>query len=318
MSQDEALTIYQECLDECSQALLDGDESIVDKRFRLPIRRRTLTSSVVLETPEDTKAALRMFSDALRSQGMNQLIRLATKAHYLSPDYIEGWHITHTLRNGSRLLDPYENRFILHRVDGVWRVVEMNLALSVPAHVYGFPRAGEASNVVSFAARQDDARRDTKSPMSIYQAFLDRFCEANMSEDFAAYLNLLKFPVGLHIDRTDAIVATEEEARFHFEQTTRMVKSYKPDRFDRIAEDAEFLSGKRICGYHRANIYRDNELVMGPVRSRIVLERVGVDWYMISATNAVSNASFEYDQPEPSDRLLTLKEISGRTDIRFD
>ena len=313
MARAEALEIYQDVLDIQSDALLARDFARVLRHVRVPCRRRTLGSSIVIETQEDLETAVISLASAMSDQGVDQCIRLASDASFLSPNYIEGWHVTHVLRNGQRVSNAHENRSVLRRENGVWQLVELDSTLTSPAEAYAAMTVDQAASVHAFRAGDADQRRSSASAFAVYQCFLDRLSQANLDFDFDAYSSLLRFPMGHHAESEDIIMHEPSELRPFIDVLSRLLIDNKADRFVRAASHAEFLGERRICGYHSAIMYRGEKSVLGPIRSRMMLERHGEDWLLMSITNAIEDDFFASNAPRITDRLVTLQEIADRS-----
>ena len=81
----------------------------------------------------------------------------------------------------------------------------------------------------------------------------------------------------------------------------------------RIADHAEFLSRDLICGYHTTRFLRDSSDKLDPIKSRMILRRVGTRWFLNSVTNAMSQAQAPYGEPIATPDLVTHREIQERT-----
>lgn len=123
----EALAIYQDHLDAVSRALWSGDEDRLVDLLSLPNRMITSDAELLLDSADAVIKAARDFRAFLRKSGAQDYHRIAREARF-HPEYenrIDGSHETYILRGGQYVLEPYLNRQVLVREDGVWRGIEI-------------------------------------------------------------------------------------------------------------------------------------------------------------------------------------------------
>lgn len=309
-----ALTVYQETLDVLSRALMEGDWALALARIKLPHLQRTQSTEIVVETAEDLIIGLTAFRDALRGRGATHLVRLATDAEFMSENYMAGHHVTHTLRDAVPVVDSYANRMVLLREDGLWKVLEVECMLDNPHWPIHIPQVHrDGARPEALKSPENDARRQSVDPLTIYQSFIDELSEANTEDDFEAYCGCLLFPYSSHTESLDTIISTPEEVRPFFDMLRREMDDKSADRLVRRAEQAEFISSDLICGYHATDFCAGEVSVFGPIKSCMVLKRKGTTWYLKSVTNSLSNNRFPYNVPKPSKALVTLRTIQERT-----
>jgi hypothetical protein len=123
------LTAYQTALDVVSDAVMTGDLHTLRRMSRLPYPVRSLTGSHIVDTDEKLVANFEGFSRKVREMGVTHYVRVARHASFTGPDKIEGVHVTYFYRNGEEVLAPYENRMILVREYGLWRVAAADHAM---------------------------------------------------------------------------------------------------------------------------------------------------------------------------------------------
>ena len=308
-----ALTLYQEALDIMSDAILACDLEMLQTRIKLPYRSVTLNSDTIIETRDDLRAAWLEFGRSLQGLGVNQFIRLASDAEFMSADYIQGYHVTHTLRNGTRVVPSYSNRMVLQRIGEVWKLTEVDSAVKSLSWPMSSVRVPDGSvDLIGFSSAENDIRRSAAEPIAVYQRFLDALTRATFEDDFDAYCARCSFPYSTHGESDDTILRTPEDVRPFFAMLRKLLHDLQADTFERSAAQAEFLSGNQICGYHTTTMSRNGVTVLGPIQSRMVLERTGADWKLKSVTNTVANEHFPYAEPEPSEQLVTIRQIQER------
>lgn len=310
-SASDALAIYQDVLDILSEATVALDAERLHTYVGMPCAWKTLRAQTIVDTRDELEAGIISYGQYLKSNGINQFIRLGSKAEYLNEDYIEGWHVTHHLQNATPIIPPYLSRSVLHRTDGLWKVVEIESRLDSPAwplDIIKVPSEGDHD----LPPIPDDVRRESQQPEVLYQAFLDRLSKANMDDDFAAYCSMLAFPYFSHSDKGFEKLSRPEDARPFFDMLTGLIREHGVTRMERTSERAEFLFGNRLCGYHQTTLFDGDVPKVGPIKSRMILERVGARWFLVSVTNALENESFPYANPKPSEELVSYRSIEMR------
>lgn len=310
----EALRIYQQRLDTLARTVLDGDYAATPDFFNLPTQFRTLRAELVIEDAADVVENYRGFHADQVSRGLTDLLWLASDARWLSPDYIEGFHVTHLMRGTTPLYPPYQNRTVLKNVGGVWKVDEFETALSNTK----FPldhlmvRNGTGVDPQVFASPAQDARSVVADPLTIYRRFLEDYSACNMAGDFAGWSAMHLYPHTIHTEAVDRTIKAPDGIRAFFDMLTQIIRDNGADRLERAPSRAEFLSANKICGYHIGRILRGDEIVLGPIKSRMILQRVGPTWFLRSVTNSVANDVFPYQKPIVSAELIGLRDIQSR------
>lgn len=312
MTQDDPRLILQDLLDAMSLAARSDDYDAVLSYYSLPYLHRALDSKVMLETREDLRIGVEAFYKALVAKGADQIIRLASNATYLSPNYIEGVYVTHLLVNSVPVTRSFTNRTIIRRTPDGWKLAETFNGFSHkiwPIRVFYVP-----DEPLSYPdASEDDARRSAMEPLAIYQSFINAMTRTNVSGDFEAYCKHCMFPHTIHANNHDGINETPEAAREFFFSLLDILVEHDIQDFVRIADYAEFVSADEICGYHMAHFLRDGQSGLPPVRSRMILKRSGTQWYMSSVTNSLENEEYPYRHLVPASELVTQLAIQKRT-----
>ena len=312
-SSSDAMAIYQRLLDTISTALLAQDVETIRAHVKLPYVRRTLTAEAIVETEEDLAQGMLAYARSLTNLGVNSYISLASEAEFLSPHYIQGFHVTHALKNATRVIRSFSNRCIIQNDRGVWKLMEHDSALKSttwPFNMLLVPRLD--ADILRKEIDPDDVRRTAAEPLAIYQQFLDSLTASNMAKDFDAYCSLCSFPFTSHQATTDKTIHTPEDIRPFFDWVGELLDTHKVDRFERRGERAEFISGNRLCGYHSGRMYYKGKVIVGPIRSRMILERHSTKWLLKSVTNSVTNDQLAYLVPDAADSLVTIREIQER------
>jgi len=119
-----AITIYQEFLDEVSDALLAHDADRFLQRVFRPHLIVTETEEILVETDTDARRQFEGFANALASQGVDAYIRSAREAWFVDASTLLGRHESYIM-SGSKLIVPRfsnETRLVLRA--GVWGSTE--------------------------------------------------------------------------------------------------------------------------------------------------------------------------------------------------
>ncbi len=305
-------TIFQGFLDGLSAAISSGGAKAVMPFFSLPYLHEALDAKVMLENQSDLEDGLASFYATLSAHGVDQSIRLVTNADYLSPNYIEGIYVSHMLRGATPVVRSFTNRAVIRRTADGWKITHTINGFSHkvwPIKVFYVPDVPPEYGI----AAQDDVRREATEPLAIYQSFINRMTQANVAGDVDAYNSLCHFPYTFHTEADDDNFATEDDARRFVEAVVELLDRHEVEDFVRIADRAEFVSASEICGYHTTHFLRGGEAALEPVKSRIILQRVGTQWLLRSVTNSLNQEAHFYRHQVPSERLVTDLAIQQRT-----
>ncbi len=309
---EDPMIAYQDWLDANGDAVLTGDMDKIAEQVSLPYLHTSLDSRMVIETRKHMEEGFTSFGNYLRAHGINQFIRLCSSAEYLSDDYIEGFHVTHVMRNAQSVVEPYSNRSVLRRAGSGWKLTECFNGFyhaKWPVNAIKVPQDWK----IAGAFDSDDARREAAQPLSIYQSFLNELTHANVSGNFEAYCAKCSFPYTSHADEDDMILAGPDDVWPFFETVAHLLSEYGVEDFLRIADHAEFVSGDTIYGYHTTRFLRDGQDALGPIKSRMVLKREGHKWFLKSVTNAIKQNLMTRATPSNTADLVTRLEIHERT-----
>jgi len=308
----EAMLLMQDVLDVQSRALLDGNVAAMRETVTLPYRRIATGLDVIIESEADFHTGFVAFAGSLRSLGVNHFIRLATDAEFLNDDCIEGHYVTHVLRNATQMVPSYHNRLVLRCIAGIWRMVEAASDLEATRWPISLLRVAEAGTVCD-TRHEDDARRRTAGPLTVYQDFLDQLTDATVKRNFDAYIALCDLPYSSHGNNVDTLLTSPEDVRPFFDLTVKMINGGNADTFVRSAKTAQFLGPDVICGYHQSVFLKVGAEALPPIKSRMILKRKEMGWKLKHVTSAIANRTYPYSTPEPTDALPTHLEIKERT-----
>ncbi|WP_341860793.1 hypothetical protein [Gymnodinialimonas sp. 57CJ19] len=304
--------IYQDWLDCTSAALMADDVAGFVDHVALPFIFRTGTDETVLETDEDLRGDVSSVVQALKSQQVTHYIRLVKQARYLDETTIEGWHTTHVLRNATSVIPAYGNRLILRLLDGGWKVTEADHELTGSR----FPLSLLRSDPGCFEERWADAKSNIRGYQTraepIYQVFLNSLDGVVNSPSFEGWCDLFTFPFSAHFFATDHTVAAPQDGRAFFDLIVTQLNNFGSARMRRSARYAEFLSEDRILGYHHTTITKDDDIVFGPIKSRMMLTFADGQWKCSSVTNSLSHETPSDPTVKVTDKLPTMREIQKR------
>ena len=124
------MEIYQDVLDRLSDAALYGDTRVLHDYIRLPFTFSTEMHTFTLTTEAELDAYCLSFTETLQAMGATDYIRIAREAHYVTRDRIEGFHYSHTIRNGHRLFAPFCSRHVVERGPERWQVTRAAVAIA--------------------------------------------------------------------------------------------------------------------------------------------------------------------------------------------
>lgn len=313
----DALNFYQYLLDRMSDAVMAGDVNSIVAQTKLPCAWKTLASQTILETEEELRGGMIQYCSELAGMGLNNLTRLASRAEYLSPGYIAGWHVTHLLRRDATPIYPtYLASSVYHLENGEWRMVESGARLSSPAWPIKMVRVEETEQVVEDSVMMplpEDVRREHQEPEAIYQRFLTKLDAANLACDFDAYCDCVSFPFSFHYGEKDIVYTDRTDLADFFEMLCNLVRDKNITRFERKVERAEFLFGNQLCGYHGTTLYSGDTPCVGPIKSRMILRRKGAAWFLSSVTNALDSVTPGFETLHIKDDLVAYHAIQQRT-----
>ena len=310
---DSALDLFQQLLDVQCRAILAGDIRTLTDMMALPYRRKYANKTFLIETREEMFEEFERSMSSMKSVAMNSFIRLATRAEFMSEDYLTGYFVTHGFSNATPLFESFESRMtFVRRAGNDWAVVEQEANI----HVYGWPvdvvrkpfKPGPLQQLC-----ENDARRQSMSALSIYQTYLDQTAATVAANDFEAYADLMQFPYTANGSQLEQVIETPEDLRPFFNVLRGCHDGTVGDRIERLADRAEFVAGHLICGYHTGTVYKGTAVTVQPVHSCMVLCRTGTRWRLQSVNNSVDNSEYPFSMFQPGGTRRTHLEIQQRT-----
>lgn len=119
------LDICQAYLDEVSLALLTNNFQLYFSAMHLPFFLIGPHSNLAITTAADLRTGFDDYHQALRSQQVTQMIRLADSATQLDEGLISGGYQTHVLSGGTWVSSPHKSVISLRKVDGSWKAASV-------------------------------------------------------------------------------------------------------------------------------------------------------------------------------------------------
>lgn len=308
-----AKQIYQQYLDECSDALMSWDVEKLMDGHTFPFRVITQREDFVIETREELLESLTLLHKNFMKMEVDNYIRLASDAEFLRDDHIEGHHFTHIMKGANAEVPFYQNKMVLVRNDNTWRASFIQSELENEQWPISLPKVSRSSRAtLNKYDPTGELQAHNSTPMEIYQSYLNELSEINLNRSFDGWCAYCAFPHSVHIDTFDEVIAEPSEIRPFVEMLHNLIDEHKVDRFERVGDHAEFLSPTEICGYHTTTLYCGDEIKLGPVSSRYILKRSGTVWQMQSVSNSIANTQFPYSLPKISKDLVSLRDIKKR------
>ena len=111
------MAIYQRHIDRATAATFANDFEGFSACIAYSWRITTNNMTLVIADAHEYRPVFTEFVHALKAEGNVELHRIVQTAWFVSPDVIEGTHISHRLNKGQRVMDPCENRIRLVRDD---------------------------------------------------------------------------------------------------------------------------------------------------------------------------------------------------------
>jgi hypothetical protein len=124
------LELYQDALNIVSAAVLEGDFPRYAAMIDLPYLVHTDNAQLLVSTLGDLGPTFYALHETLRARGVTHYERVAREADYVDRDRIEGWHHTHLISHGERLISPHASRHAIVRRGTAWRFSEAHYAIS--------------------------------------------------------------------------------------------------------------------------------------------------------------------------------------------
>ena len=115
-----ARDIYQTFLDVTSQALWIRDYERLAARMAYPHQIGARDRVVTISTPAELINVASDFRENLGELGATAYYRVCREAERLDDDDISGMHTAYALRGATPVIEPFQSRMRIRRVDGRW------------------------------------------------------------------------------------------------------------------------------------------------------------------------------------------------------
>ena len=126
---EQAKQVYQDLLDEIAGYYTLGDWGGFRRVIHVPHRFVTFEASFVIPTEVELRRLFDAFRDHQRALGVTDFARVCEAAMFRGEAGIEGTHVTHLLRNGNYVEEPFPAKTILRKIDGQWKVTSSDNAV---------------------------------------------------------------------------------------------------------------------------------------------------------------------------------------------
>lgn len=130
LTEDKAIEIYQTMLDDIRRSYSERDFSIYHGHLHIPQVCSTFDGTEQIDTVEQLQETFHCVCDYLTGLGVTEFHRVCTSAVVFGPDKIIGTHTTTLISNGKNLREPYEVWVTMERIEGQWKVVSSENAIS--------------------------------------------------------------------------------------------------------------------------------------------------------------------------------------------
>ncbi len=126
---ENVMVICEHLLDLTRRALLEGDFDAFERAFVLPHMHTTLEGTTFLETREDLQDLHARMTETLALLGVDDIHRVILSASFVGPDRIVVEVVSHHLRGGQRICNPFPVYTELLRCGDHWRIAAANYAV---------------------------------------------------------------------------------------------------------------------------------------------------------------------------------------------
>lgn len=115
------IDLCQSFLDEVSHAVLTGDFARYQPKMCLPIYLVSEHGSTMVHSLEDLHEGFVAYHNALKSQQVTNLVRMAESAVQLTPTLINCNYTTHAVRGGTWVAAPHQSQLVLRHTGDRWQ-----------------------------------------------------------------------------------------------------------------------------------------------------------------------------------------------------
>ncbi len=296
----EALRIYQHVVDEISDALMRSDAKTVASYLTKPFHMRTAKGWFPLNTFDDVEQMVSSMHLSMKIQNVTDYIRNAYDAKFSEDGGIEGFHTTHIISNERPLVAPYESRMVLKQQGDIWQVCTAEHSMENAKWPISMPKVSTGT----LSDLEEETKNDAVA-LEIYQNFIDRLTEANITGDHAGWNRMCEFPHRVEIDNVKHIIESTDDTSTFLNTMSDLLNDAINENFKRDANFAGFLGEDMIRGYHTTTMGDPESNAFRPIQSRITIRRTNNEWRIIELVNSIANTEFPYESPIISDSLVS-------------
>lgn len=123
------LAVYQRFLNSMTRANVTEDFGSFEGLFSLPFSSHGARYDAIIDNREALREAFDGFTTRLKDNQIEEFLRIATHAEFLSGDTLCGYHTTYFLRDAKDALAPVPARMILQRKGTRWLLQSVTNAL---------------------------------------------------------------------------------------------------------------------------------------------------------------------------------------------
>ena len=116
------LALYQSFLNSLTQANVSGDFDRYLSMCQLPYPSHAENNDTIIDEPESVRAFFNMLTGMLKNNKIEEFLRIADQAEFISNDTLCGYHTSRFLRGGEDALPPIRSRMILRREGVRWKL----------------------------------------------------------------------------------------------------------------------------------------------------------------------------------------------------
>ncbi len=128
-TQTKPCAVSQTLLDITGKALMTHDFDPFASVFLLPHEFETFDGKSLVSTRRQLHDLFRSMCSYHDSLGVTDLIRECIAAEYKSDTTIAATHLSHLMRNGTRLTEPYPVFSTLKKINGLWMITSGKYAV---------------------------------------------------------------------------------------------------------------------------------------------------------------------------------------------
>ena len=135
---------FQHYLDEIVDAIRARDFEAFRAHIALPVTVITAEGTQIIAGSDELRDGFEGYIAALDGHGVTDYVRVVLSATAISPTLASCTYMTHLLRNGARVVEPFPSTVLLRRDDGTWRAISFMVSLTHERWRFRLPGTEEA------------------------------------------------------------------------------------------------------------------------------------------------------------------------------